>query len=668
MNYKISYLLKEDSIPDSFVLKEPSPALMLKLSTEIEEILTEMNRTKRDLIQGIRIRLEQWTSLLSGVSQEIIFNDTQRQELIFLFTLSEQFDTSVFFFQDSLKVSKGTILNDIKKLRKLLAQENMEFLYSRKSGFKVKGDEFLLRRHAKNCIAKLLMEDEGRWGLFLLINLIQPKFYAETRDCIVSNMERAAVKITPSRLDEFIFYLALIRLRIGNYPLYFDQTRIDFEKMNAMKAANYILSNLDCQNQMEAKLVAIVLLTISQGQLEEGAFDFLLAISAEMIHELEKLAAIQFQQFRSLLVNTFCHMVPAYFRIRYGFYLPNIMIDAVKREYAEEYQLTKAAVQKFAKEVACTIPEEEIGFFTILFGGALYNERQLIQDESIRAVIVCPSGVSSSLILQVELQKMFPTIQFQEANSIDELGNISNESYDIVFSTVEVTTKKTSYIVKPLMNQQEKNDLLNAVQRDFLLPGISFPRVKEIVDALLPYVSLKEGVDQEKLYKVLNKLITKQMVKDGDERPMLRELLTEDVIQISNQKLDWEEAIALAAQPLLETGKIEQPYIQAMIEKVKQYGAFIHVGKGIALPHARPEDGVNKLGMSLLKVEQPVRILGEEKHEVTIFICLAAVDNESHLRALSNLTKILTDTEKLEQLLQAQTKVEILDVLKREED
>ena len=34
-------------------------------------------------------------------------------------------------------------------------------------------------------------------------------------------------------------------------------------------------------------------------------------------------------------------------------------------------------------------------------------------------------------------------------------------------------------------------------------------------------------------------------------------------------------------------------------------GAFIHIGDHIALPHARPEDGVNEVGMSLLKLQQP---------------------------------------------------------------
>lgn len=51
---------------------------------------------------------------------------------------------------------------------------------------------------------------------------------------------------------------------------------------------------------------------------------------------------------------------------------------------------------------------------------------------------------------------MFSTIRFQEAGSIDQLQNISEENYDAVFSTIPLNSKKRVYLVKPLMSQLEK--------------------------------------------------------------------------------------------------------------------------------------------------------------------------------------------------------------------
>ncbi|MFT4186784.1 MAG: PTS sugar transporter subunit IIA [Micrococcaceae bacterium] len=134
---------------------------------------------------------------------------------------------------------------------------------------------------------------------------------------------------------------------------------------------------------------------------------------------------------------------------------------------------------------------------------------------------------------------------------------------------------------------------------------------------------------------------------------MLTELLTDETIQITNEKLNWEEAIELAAQPLLKEKIIEDEYITAMIDRVKEFGAFINVGDRVALPHARPEDGVNKVGMSLLKTNETVHLLDKKEHPITLFICLAAADNESHLAALAGLTKLLIKKESLNALLDA---------------
>ncbi|AXQ79265.1 PTS sugar transporter subunit IIA [Streptococcus chenjunshii] len=145
---------------------------------------------------------------------------------------------------------------------------------------------------------------------------------------------------------------------------------------------------------------------------------------------------------------------------------------------------------------------------------------------------------------------------------------------------------------------------------------------------------------------------------------MLSELLTQDYIQISQEKLTWEEAIRLSAQPLLTKGKITDSYIEAMINKVKEFGPFIHIGEEIALPHARPEEGVKELGLAMLLLEQPVYLLDDPEREIRLFVCLAANDNTAHLQALSSLTKILSDKKKLTAIMTADTVEDITNIIR----
>ncbi|WP_054638902.1 PTS sugar transporter subunit IIA [Lactococcus fujiensis] len=81
------------------------------------------------------------------------------------------------------------------------------------------------------------------------------------------------------------------------------------------------------------------------------------------------------------------------------------------------------------------------------------------------------------------------------------------------------------------------------------------------------------------------------------------------------------------------------------------------------MPHARPEDGVNKVGMTFLRCEKPVKLLDDVDHEIKIFIVLSAIDNEAHLRALSSLTQILSNREELQKLLDATTINEVEHIL-----
>jgi mannitol operon transcriptional antiterminator len=141
---------------------------------------------------------------------------------------------------------------------------------------------------------------------------------------------------------------------------------------------------------------------------------------------------------------------------------------------------------------------------------------------------------------------------------------------------------------------------------------------------------------------------------------MLKDLLTRHHIQFIEEASDWKEAIALAAKPLLENGYITNEYIQAMIDNVMTLGPYIVIAPGVALPHARPEQGVKKIGMSFLKIKNGCLFSEKEEHRVYVLIVLAAIDNETHLKSLSQLTKLLSDKENMRVLFSTDSVEEVL--------
>ncbi|MCD6482106.1 MAG: PTS sugar transporter subunit IIA [Candidatus Izimaplasma sp.] len=144
---------------------------------------------------------------------------------------------------------------------------------------------------------------------------------------------------------------------------------------------------------------------------------------------------------------------------------------------------------------------------------------------------------------------------------------------------------------------------------------------------------------------------------------MLKELIDENKIAFIDKVNNWEESIILSAKPLLEDNYIEKKYIHKVIENVKKLGPYIVIAPKIAISHARPEEGVNRLGMSILIIKEAVNFSEDKDRKVNIVITLAAPDNEKHLLALQQLSELLMAS--LDELLAAKDKKTILDLIKK---
>lgn len=148
--------------------------------------------------------------------------------------------------------------------------------------------------------------------------------------------------------------------------------------------------------------------------------------------------------------------------------------------------------------------------------------------------------------------------------------------------------------------------------------------------------------------------------------PSLSDLLTEDTVAIKASASDWKDAIRKSGELLVNTGAIEPRYIEAMIKFCEEHQAYIVIAQGVALPHARPEDGVKRMCLSLITLKVPIEF-GHPRHDpVDLVITLGATDNRSHVKALGQLAEMLMDEEKLKVIRNAQTKRDVLKIMEKQ--
>jgi mannitol/fructose-specific phosphotransferase system IIA component (Ntr-type) len=144
---------------------------------------------------------------------------------------------------------------------------------------------------------------------------------------------------------------------------------------------------------------------------------------------------------------------------------------------------------------------------------------------------------------------------------------------------------------------------------------------------------------------------------------MSNAILNLDAISVNFSAKDWQEAIRECGRLLLNQDLIEERYIQGMIQTVEEMGNYIVLAPGLALPHARPEQGVKKVGACIVTLQEPVDLLGKE---ADIFISFSAVDSDSHVEMLRGIAEVCMVEENLDAIRQAETIGEIYTVFNQE--
>ncbi|MBU7496045.1 PTS mannitol transporter subunit IIA [Lactiplantibacillus pentosus] len=149
---------------------------------------------------------------------------------------------------------------------------------------------------------------------------------------------------------------------------------------------------------------------------------------------------------------------------------------------------------------------------------------------------------------------------------------------------------------------------------------------------------------------------------------MLLDLLNVQTVQVvEGTDMDWQQAIKLAAEPLLSNKTIEKEYVSEMLNVVKSEGPYINIGPKIALAHSRPAGNVHKIGLSILKTNHSINLVNND-HPVNLWFVLAAVDNNSHLAVIKELMELLTDKTAVADMLNATNESEILKIIAHEQE
>jgi transcriptional antiterminator/mannitol/fructose-specific phosphotransferase system IIA component (Ntr-type) len=552
---------------------------------------------------------------------------------------------------DETEVSRNTVLQDIKDLKNKWAKKGISLTYSYKDGYEVKGSESDIRNLLYIHITELLSQHQEE----LLKRVMKANYeYSMIYNWLVECEDKLGMAFTDKMLTQLAYMLTCCIQRIGG-KRYVDAliTRKDeLEKTRQYKALQEIESVLGFDfPRHEKHYLATVLLSAKVNVVNQAdSDDWMRSIVKEMVSRFQAYACVVFEDRNRLEQNLYIHLKTAYYRLLYNIHLPNPMLSAIQTKYQDIVELTKKALLPLENSLQTRINEDEISYFALHFGG--WMKKQEGRQKQKRIVIVCANGIGTSRMLQYQLEQLLTDAELIGPMTVRDYEQFK-ETYDLVITTTPLKKRMNVMLVNPILTDDEKQRLIDLVE-----PASSQLTTQAIMGIIKQHANIQ---DEPALLANLKLVIqqSKKMVRE-DKKPMLHEVLQEPFLQLTDSADDWKSAVRLAAKPLLNYEYIEPSYVEAMIKSVEQLGPYIVIAPKVALPHARPEQGVNRVGMSMLRLKEPVYFSTEKQHGAQLIIVLAATDNETHLKALSQLSMMLSENDNIDKLIAMNTKQEML--------
>ncbi|WP_242892349.1 PTS sugar transporter subunit IIA [Actinomadura litoris] len=105
---------------------------------------------------------------------------------------------------------------------------------------------------------------------------------------------------------------------------------------------------------------------------------------------------------------------------------------------------------------------------------------------------------------------------------------------------------------------------------------------------------------------------------------------------------DWREAVVSAASALVEAGAAGEGYPEACVRVVEENGPYIVLTKGLALVHARPEEGGLAVGVGVTRLAAPVEFGHPDNDPVDLLLAFCTPDPNVHVGTLAALARALS--------------------------
>lgn len=651
--------------------------------------LNELEKTSKGIYE-IDETKENLTEILEFLNVRFYtFSKHERKEYLKAVCLFSEDVIRLHEISETLSVSLSTIKIDLKEVKAFLNEKELKLKFFSKMGLVLEGDEENLRKVQLKFLLNYLLvikdklslknTEEETLGYKIVVKELKNYFKGiNLRDIriFIKRIEKylnTVISDEAYKVLEFYLLIAIKRLE-KEYLISGREENERFLKKTQeynmlIRELRHFEDNFNIHfNDSETLFLTELFLGSHSYNFNTSFYENWIEIEVsvnEMIKEVGNAIGLDLSNDKILLDGLLNHLKPAIYRIKNDIVLENEISNEAKLMYEELFENVKEVCAEHLKPyINKEIPDEEVAFLTIHFRIAIDRKANIVK-ETKNVVLVCGFGYGSSKLLSQKLLERYdvnildvlPYHKFLEIENYDDI--------DLIISTLDVDGQVEYPFpiiqVNPIFSKKDRRKLEEY--------GLTEVRKKISLVKLLDVIADESTIENED--KLIKNLLDFLGSKVFDDRERLNKKRLSDLLSVGNIKLDyeasnWEEAIRLAGQVLLDNASVKAEYIEDMIAAVNKNGSYMVVADKIALPHARNTNSVLKTDMSLIRLKEAVTFPGNKK--VKIIFPFSSVDQNEHIEALTQLVTLIEDYDLIEIIEKSEFPTELKEFVLRNKD
>lgn len=556
--------------------------------------------------KGIKVNADE--SEISNLRQELKslkYRTLDNHERLSIISLLLLCNTTNTFEQmsNACCVSRQTVIDSFEQVEDNFTKEGIEIWRIKGTGIKVSGDELQIRKYFESKLSELISDEVIMSAVIKNSKLME---FDKTANEIIESVE--------SKLNvQFIEFMKIKLLldyslfRIGNCHALPSDERTDIEEIKAYKEFEPIINALSsyeysisdklyfCSLFMNAKISDQYSdnLKTYRDNIDEASI-----ISEYLFNKLQAIQPLDADSKERFIHGLTLHLKVAIYRIRNKIAIQNELLTQIKISIPLIYEFTKKELLKCEKEFDLEFDENEIAFIAMYIDSAYENSFQT--ESKLAVLLVCSFGIATSSILKTRILQAIPECNIigpiSEKDAVDYVGK--NE-VNLIISTNDYEVKDIPAItVNPLLFPEDIDYIKN--------------RLFQLSYSMMCTHFIKSCANFE---------------KEKRKPTYIKDYAAKEDIQIADTCKTWVDAIKLAAKPLLDKGKIEQRYVNRMIEAVEQFGTYMVLVPETAFIHAGTEDGINENCTAILVLRNPI-IFGNKNSKIVRNLVVLGIKNK----------------------------------------